>query len=98
MLKAHSKYEAILYSLIFTVVIVSLSAHLTAYTFKHASIDADHIVHFSMGMALIVAPPCSFFMAVYTVKLVDLQEQLASLANTDVLTGALNRRSFTSLV
>ena len=93
MVNTHSRYKAIVYSIVFTVVIVSLSVHMTAYLFEHAAISGMNLIAFSMGMALIVAPPSSYLMALYSVKLIELQEELAELAITDDLTGALNRRS-----
>ncbi|MEM8615819.1 MAG: GGDEF domain-containing protein [Pseudomonadota bacterium] len=43
----------------------------------------------------VLAPPSSFILAIYSNRLIRVQEQLHALATTDSLTGLLNRRAFT---
>ena len=99
MVQVENKLKGIVYAIVFTVVVVSLSVHLTAFVYAYADPQstAGYIL-LSTGIAFLIAPVCSYFLASYTVNLINLQNKVTVYVSTDALTGCLNRQSFLTAV
>ena len=96
---AEKKINGIVYAIVFTVVVVSLSIHLTAFVYSHASPQsAGGYLLLSIGIAAVITPAGSYFLASYTADLIELQDRLSGFAVSDTLTGCLNRQAFITAV
>ncbi len=95
MLETSSRLHTFIYAALLTVVLICASIHLSAYV--ATSLDPNQpstLIFISVIVSGVLAPPASFLLAVYSHKLINVQEQLHLLATTDPLTGLLNRRAF----
>lgn len=95
MLSTSSRLHTIVYAVLMSVVLICATVHMTA-------LMAPYLVAHNLNTAIltsaiascILAPPASILMALYSSKLISVQEQLHELATTDPLTSLLNRRAF----
>ena len=95
MLRAEKKSSGVIYAVIFTVVVISLSVHLTAYVYSHAGpLSLQGYLALSVGIACLLAPACSFFLGNYTARIFDLKKKVTARIMKDPLTGSLNREAF----
>lgn len=95
MLSTSSRLHTAVYAILLSVVLISATVHLTAFIAPYLDAFGVNTVTYTAVIAsLVLAPPASIIMALYSHKLIKVQEQLLELATTDPLTGLLNRRAF----
>ncbi len=95
MLSTSSRLHTILYAVLMSVVLICATVHFTALIAPYLEArNANTAMLTSAIAACVLAPPASVLMALYSSKLISVQEQLHELATTDPLTGLLNRRAF----
>lgn len=95
MLSTSSRLHTIVYAVLLSVVLICLTVHFTAIIAPYLETrNANTAMLTSAIASCVLAPPASILMALYSSKLISVQEQLHELATTDPLTGLLNRRAF----
>ena len=95
MLETSSRLHTFVYSALLSIVLICGTVHLASFVANHTDMNgAPNLVMISAIVSGILAPPASFMLALYSHKLINVQEQLHALATTDALTGLLNRRAF----
>ena len=95
MLSTSSRVHTIVYAILLSVVLICATVHFTAIITPYLEERAANTALLTSAIAsCILAPPASILMALYSSKLISIQEQLHKLATTDPLTGLLNRRAF----
>ena len=95
MLSTSSRLHTAVYAILLSVVLISTTVHLTAFITPYLDAYGVNTVTYTAVIAsCVLAPPASIIMAIYSHKLIKVQEQLLELATTDPLTGLLNRRAF----
>ncbi len=95
MLSTSSRLHTIVYAILLSVVLICATVHLSAFIAPLLGGYGIHTVTVTAAVAsCALAPPASVIMAIYSSKLIEVQEQLLALATTDPLTGLLNRRAF----
>ena len=95
MLSTSSRLHTIMYAVLMSVVLICATVHFTAVIAPYLEARAANTALLTSAIAsCILAPPASILMALYSSKLISIQEQLHELATTDPLTGLLNRRAF----
>jgi len=95
MLSTSSRLHTIVYAILLSVVLICMTVHLSAFIAPLLGGYGIHTVTVTAAVAsCALAPPASVIMAIYSSKLIEVQEQLLALATTDPLTGLLNRRAF----
>ncbi|MDJ0922817.1 MAG: GGDEF domain-containing protein [Henriciella sp.] len=95
MLRTKSQLHTFVYALLVSIVLICSTIHLSAQVVpKLQPNDPANLIYISVIVSGVLAPPASFMLAVYSNKLLQVQQQLNDLATTDPLTGLLNRRSF----
>jgi len=98
MFRTSSRLHTCVYSIILSVVIICATVHVSSHiaAFMDPS-NPSSIVYMSVLVSILLAPPASLMMAIYSRRLILVQEQLRELAVTDSLTGLYNRRAFEEL-
>ena len=95
MLSTSSRLHTIVYAVLLSVVLICATVHFTAIVAPYLEArNANTAMLTSAIASCILAPPASILMALYSSKLISVQEQLHELATTDPLTSLLNRRAF----
>ena len=95
MLRTSSRVHTIIYAILLSIVLVCSTVHLSAWVASMLDPnDPANLVYMSVVVSGVLAPPASFMLAIYSHRLIRVQEQLHALATTDPLTGLLNRRAF----
>ncbi len=95
MLSTSSRLHTIVYAVLLSVVLICLTVHFTAFLTPYLeATNANTALLTSAIASCLLAPPASILMALYSNKLINIQEQLRELATTDPLTSLLNRRAF----
>jgi len=95
MLSTSSRLHTFVYATLLSVVIVCSTVHFADFIAPHLGDYGVNTVKITAAVAsCVLAPPASIMMAIYSNKLIRVQEQLLALATTDPLTGLLNRRAF----
>ena len=95
MLSTSSRLHTFVYAALLSVVLICATVHFTAFVEPFIGKFGVHTVTITAAIAsCALAPPASVIMAIYSSKLIKVQEQLLELATTDPLTGLLNRRAF----
>ena len=95
MLSTSSRLHTFVYATLLSVVLICATVHFTHFITPYLeSIGASTVTYTALIASCILAPPASILMAIYSNKLIRIQEQLHELATTDPLTGLLNRRAF----
>lgn len=95
MLSTSSRLHTFVYAALLSVVLICATVHFTAFVAPYLDRYGVHTVTITAAIAsCFLAPPASIIMALYSSKLIQVQEQLLQLATTDPLTGLLNRRAF----
>lgn len=95
MLSTSSRLHTFVYAALLSVVLICATVHFTAFVAPYMDMYGVHTVTITAAIAsCALAPPASVIMAIYSSKLIQVQEQLLELATTDPLTGLLNRRAF----
>lgn len=95
MLSTSSRLHTIVYATLLSVVLICATVHFTKFVTPYlASYGASTVTYTALIASCVLAPPASLLMAIYSHKLIRIQEQLHELATTDPLTGLLNRRAF----
>ena len=95
MLSTSSRLHTIVYAVLLSVVLICATVHFTAMIAPYLEArNANTAILTSAIASCLLAPPASILMALYSSKLIAIQEQLHELATTDPLTGLLNRRAF----
>jgi len=95
MLSTSSRLHTFVYAALLSVVLICATVHFTAFVEPFIGRFGVHTVTITAAIAsCALAPPASVIMAIYSSKLIKVQEQLLELATTDPLTGLLNRRAF----
>lgn len=95
MLRTSSRSHTFVYAIILSLVLVCSTVHLSAWVASMLDPnDPGNLVYMSVIVSGVLAPPASFMLAIYSSRLIRVQEQLHALATTDPLTGLLNRRAF----
>lgn len=95
MLSTSSRLHTIVYAALLSVVLICATVHFTAIIAPYLDAYGVNTVTITAAIAsCVLAPPASIIMALYSHKLIKVQEQLLALATTDPLTGLLNRRAF----
>lgn len=95
MLSTSSRLHTVVYAILLSVVLICATVHFTAIITPYLEERAANTALLTSAIAsCILAPPASILMALYSSKLISIQEQLHELATTDPLTGLLNRRAF----
>ena len=95
MLSTSSRLHTTVYATLMSVVLICSTVQFSAYIAPFLeAYDANTVVYTAVIASCVLAPPASVLMAVYSHKLIKIQEQLLELATTDPLTGLLNRRAF----
>lgn len=95
MLSTSSRLHTFVYAALLSVVLICATVHFTAFMTPYLDAYGVNTVTITAAIAsCVLAPPASFIMALYSNKLIQVQEQLLALATTDPLTGLLNRRAF----
>lgn len=95
MLSTSSRLHTFSYATLLTVVLICATVHFTAFITPYLdAYGANTVTYTAVIASCVLAPPASFLLAVYSSKLIKIQEQLLELATTDPLTGLLNRRAF----
>lgn len=95
MLSTSSRLHTIVYAVLMSVVLICATVHMTALMAPYLEARSLNTAILTSAIAsCILAPPASILMALYSSKLISVQEQLHELATTDPLTSLLNRRAF----
>lgn len=95
MLSTSSRLHTFVYAALLSVVLICATVHFTAFVAPYLDRFGINTVTITAAIAsCALAPPASVIMAIYSSKLIQVQEQLLELATTDPLTGLLNRRAF----
>lgn len=95
MLRTSSRSHTFIYAILLSVVIISSTVHLSSYVAAQLDPnDPRNLIYMSVLVSGILAPPASFVLAMYSHRLIRVQEQLHELAVADPLTGLFNRRAF----
>ena len=95
MLSTSSRLHTFVYAALLSVVLICATVHFSAFVAPLLDMYGVHTVTVTAAIAsCALAPPASMIMAIYSSKLIKVQEQLLELATTDPLTGLLNRRAF----
>lgn len=95
MLSTSSRLHTFVYAALLAVVLTCATVHFTAWIGPHLDAYGVNTVTITAAIAsCVLAPPASILMAVYSNRLIKVQERLAELASTDPLTELMNRRSF----
>lgn len=95
MLSTSSRLHTFVYAALLSVVLVCATVHFTAFIAPFLGDFGVNTVTITAAVAsCALAPPASIIMAIYSNKLIQVQEKLLALATTDPLTGLLNRRAF----
>lgn len=95
MLSTSSRFHTSVYATLLSVVLICATVQFTAYIAPYLdAYGANTVAYTALIASCVLAPPASVLMAVYSSKLIKIQEQLLELATTDPLTGLLNRRAF----
>ena len=95
MFRTSSRLHTCVYSIILSVVIICATIHLSTMVASYIDAsDPSNMVYMSVLVSVVLAPPASLMMAIYSRRLILVQEQLRELAVTDSLTGLYNRRAF----
>jgi len=95
MLSTSSRLHTFVYATLLSVVLICATVHFTAFIAPYLDARGIDTVTITAAIAsCVLAPPASVIMAIYSSKLIRVQEQLLELATTDPLTGLLNRRAF----
>lgn len=95
MLSTSSRLHTFVYAVLLSVVLICATVHFTAFIAPYLSAYGVNTVTITAAIAsCVLAPPASIIMAIYSNKLIQVQEKLLALATTDPLTGLLNRRAF----
>lgn len=95
MLSTSSRLHTLVYAILLSVVLVSATVHFADFIAPYLdAYGANTVTYTAVFASLVLAPPASIIMAIYSHKLIKVQEQLLELATTDPLTGLLNRRAF----
>ncbi|MEM7328876.1 MAG: GGDEF domain-containing protein [Pseudomonadota bacterium] len=95
MLSTSSRLHTFVYAVLLSVVLICTTVHFSAFVAPFLDAFGVHTVTITAAIAsCALAPPASIIMAIYSSKLIRVQEQLLELATTDPLTGLLNRRAF----
>lgn len=95
MLRTTSRIHTFFYAILLSIVIICTTVHLSSYVASHLDPnDPANLVYMSVLVSGILAPPASFMLALYSHRLIRVQEQLHELAVADPLTGLFNRRAF----
>ena len=95
MLSTSSRLHTSVYATLLSVVLICATVHFTAFIAPYLdAYGANTVTYTALIASCILAPPASILMAIYSSKLIKIQEQLLELATTDPLTGLLNRRAF----
>lgn len=95
MLRTSSRIHTIVYAILLSIVLICSTVHLTTWVASMLDPnDPANLIYMSVVVSGVLAPPASFMLAIYSSRLIRVQEQLHALATTDPLTGLLNRRAF----
>lgn len=95
MLSTSSRLHTFVYAVLLSVVLICATVHFTAIVAPYLDNYGVNTVTITAAIAsCALAPPASVIMALYSNKLIQVQEKLLALATTDPLTGLLNRRAF----
>lgn len=95
MLRTSSRTHTIIYAILLSIVIICTTVHLSTYVSAQLDPnDPNNMIYMSVLVSGILAPPASFTLALYSSRLISVQEQLHELAVADPLTGLFNRRAF----
>ncbi|MEO1305421.1 MAG: GGDEF domain-containing protein, partial [Pseudomonadota bacterium] len=95
MLSTSSRFHTAVYATLLSVVLICATVQFAAYISPYIeAYNANTVLYTAMIASCVLAPPASALMAIYSSKLIKIQEQLLELATTDPLTGLLNRRAF----
>jgi diguanylate cyclase (GGDEF)-like protein len=95
MLSTSSRLHTFVYATLLSVVLICATVHFTNFIAPYLeSYGASTVTYTALIASCVLAPPASILMAIYSHKLIRIQEQLHELATTDPLTGLLNRRAF----
>ncbi|MEO1029206.1 MAG: GGDEF domain-containing protein, partial [Pseudomonadota bacterium] len=95
MLSTSSRLHTSMYATLLSVVLICATVHFTDFIAPYLdAYGANTVTYTALSASCLLAPPASILMAVYSSKLIKIQEQLLELATTDPLTGLLNRRAF----
>ncbi|MEL8054724.1 MAG: GGDEF domain-containing protein [Pseudomonadota bacterium] len=98
MLRTSSRIHTMIYAVLLSIVIICTTVHLSTYVAAQLDPnDPNNMVYMSVLVSGILAPPASFVLALYSNRLIRVQEQLHELAVADPLTGLYNRRAFEEL-
>lgn len=98
MLRTSSRAHTFIYAVLLSIVIICSTVHLSAYVASQLDPnDPRNLIYMSVLVSGILAPPASFVLALYSNRLIRVQEQLHELAVADPLTGLYNRRAFEAL-
>ncbi|MEO1662218.1 MAG: GGDEF domain-containing protein [Pseudomonadota bacterium] len=94
MLSTSSRAHTIVYATLLSVVLICMTVHFTHFIAPYLDPKTNVVTVTAAIASCLLAPPASILMALYSSKLIKVQEQLLELATTDPLTGLLNRRAF----
>ncbi len=94
MLSTSSRAHTIVYAMLLSVVLICATVHFTHFIAPRLDAGTNIVTVTAAIASCLLAPPASILMALYSSKLIKVQEQLLELATTDPLTGLLNRRAF----
>ncbi len=98
MLRTSSRIHTFVYAALLSIVLICGSVQLSAYIGANFNLDGtSSLTLLSAVVTAILAPPASILLALYSHKLIKVQETLKTLATTDPLTGLMNRRAFSEL-
>lgn len=98
MFRTSSRLHTCVYSIILSVVIICMTIHLSTYVASFLDPhNPSNMIYMSVLISVLLAPPASLMMAIYSRRLILVQEELRELAVTDSLTGLYNRRAFEEL-
>lgn len=95
MLRTSSRIHTFVYAVLLSIVLICGSVQLSAYVGANLDLaGSSSLVLLSAIVTAILAPPASLMLALYSHKLIKVQETLKTLAITDPLTKLMNRRAF----
>ena len=95
MLSTSSRLHTFVYAALLSVVLICATVHFTHFVAPYLDAYGVNTVTITAAIAsCFLAPPASIIMAIYSNKLIQVQEKLLALATTDPLTGLMNRRAF----
>lgn len=93
MLSTSSRLHTFVYAALLSVVLICATVHFTALIAPYLDAFGVNTVTVTAAVAsCALAPPASIIMAIYSSKLIQVQEKLLELATTDPLTGLLKDR------